>query len=127
MSQAELGTDIVVGKNLKTITGFDNLARQLIYRLSIPRGSLFWDPDCGDDIRLFLNSKISPSLLDQIKSVVKTQCEQDPRVDNADVEIIYNKTNLSLEITIYVTTFEGPFTLVLSVNSLSIETLTISS
>jgi phage baseplate assembly protein W len=109
------------------VTGFENLGLQLIRRLSTPRGALFYDPNYGDDIRLFLNKPITPSTIKQIEYVVKTQCEQDPRVDNADVSVTYNQSLLALVVTISITTFLGPFTLVISVSSLTIDMLTISS
>jgi phage baseplate assembly protein W len=127
MNQKLLGTDVVIGKNVTLVTGFENLGLQLIRRLSTPRGALFYDPNYGDDIRLFLNKPITPSTIKQIEYVVKTQCEQDPRVDNADVSVTYNQSLLALVVTISITTFLGPFTLVISVSSLTIDMLTISS
>lgn len=126
MNQKLLGTDVVIGKNVTLVTGFENLGLQLIKRLSTPRGALFYDPNYGDDVRLFLNKPITPSTIKQIEYVVKTQCEQDPRVDNADVSVTYNQSILALIVTISITTFLGPFTLVISVSSLTIEMLTIS-
>jgi len=126
MNQALLGTDVKVGKVLTLISGYQNLATQLIRRLSTRRGTLFYDPNYGDDIRLFMNSPINNATLEQIKYTIKRQCEADPRIDNADVSATYSQSTLTLEVDIALTTFLGPFTLVISVDALTIELLTIS-
>lgn len=120
-----LGTDVVIGKNLTLISGYRSLGEQLIKRLSTRRGTLFYDLNYGDDLRLFMNRPINQAILDQIRYTIKSQCEQDPRVNNADVTVNYNSSTLSLEVDIFVTTLLGPFTLVISVSALTIELITI--
>lgn len=121
-----LGTDLIIGKSVKKISGFDNLARQIIRRLSTPRGSLFYDPDYGMDIKLFLNTNLNPSKLMKLEMDIKNECESDPRVDEAEVSIKYNPSTLSLEIEISLVTIDGSFTLILNVSSLNIELLNIN-
>jgi len=122
-----LGTDVIVGKNLTLVSGYKNLGLQLVNRLSTRRGTLFYDPNYGDDLRLFMNRPINQAIIDQIRYTIKSQCEQDPRVNNADVTVSYDSSTLSLEVDIFVTTLLGPFTLVISVNSLSVSLLTIEN
>jgi len=122
-----LGTDVVVGKNVTLISGYKNLGLQLIKRLSTRRGTLFYDKNYGDDLRLFMNKPINQAILDHIKYTIKSQCEQDPRVNNADVTVAYNSSALALEADIFVTTFLGPFTLVISVTNLNVDLLSIDS
>ena len=122
-----LGTDVVIGKNVTLVSGYKSLGLQLIKRLSTRRGTLFYDKNYGDDLRLFMNKPINQAILDHIKYTIKSQCEQDPRVNNADVTVAYNSSTLALEADIFVTTFLGPFTLVISVTNLNVDLLSIDS
>jgi phage baseplate assembly protein W len=120
-----LGTDVIIGKNVTLVSGYKSLGLQLMKRLSTRRGTLFYDLNYGDDLRLFMNRPINQAILDQIKYTIKSQCEQDPRVNNADVTVNYNNSTLSLEVDIFITTLLGPFTLVISVNALTIDLITL--
>lgn len=122
-----LGTDLVIGKNVTLVSGYKSLGMQLVKRLSTRRGTLFYDSGYGDDLRLLMNSPVNDSTIDRLKYTIKSQCEKDPRVDNADVAAEYNPSTLSLEATIFVTTLLGSFTLVISVDALTINLLTIDS
>lgn len=125
VQQADLGTDIKIGKVLTFESGYQNLVTQLIRRLSTRRGALFYDPNYGDDIRLFMNRPITQTTLNQIAFTVKSQCELDPRVKDADVEVSYTQATISFSIKISITTFQGPFTFVLSVTALDVNLLKI--
>lgn len=124
----DYGTDIRIGKVVSLETGLKNLITALYRRLSTAKGSLFYDPEYGLDLRIFLNSEITADTLDEIRVAIEQQLERDERVQEVRADVTYNLKDLNedfrLDIKIQVTPVIGQtFTLVLGVNELTVELL----
>lgn len=123
--QTDYGRDIRIGKVVGTKSGLKNLIEALVRRLSTAKGSLFYDLEYGLDLRLFLNYEIDRDTLDEIRVSIEQQLERDERVQQARCSVDFNAQTFSLKIDIQVTPVIGQtFTLVVSVNKLSVQLLT---
>lgn len=123
----DYGTDIRIGKVVSLSSGLKNLQEALVRRLTTARGSLFYDPDYGLDLRVFINQEINADTLDQIRASLEQQLELDERVKNIDATVKYDSSNFKLNIVIQVTPNIGQtFILVVSVDKLTVELLTSS-
>jgi len=123
----DYGTDIRISKVVSLSSGLKNLQEALVRRLTTARGSLFYDPDYGLDLRVFINQEINADTLDQIRASLEQQLELDERVKNIDATVKYDSSNFKLNIVIQVTPNIGQtFILVVSVDKLTVELLTSS-
>jgi hypothetical protein len=93
------------------------LAQAIARRLTTPRGGLFYDSDYGTDIRRWLNAAVQP--LGRIGFEVQNEALKDERVKraNATVTIVGGTLNIDLKLV----DADGPFTLTLSVNQLTVD------
>ena len=120
----DYGKDVRIGKVVGTSSGLRNLIEALSRRLSIAKGSLFYDPEYGEDLRLYLNQEMTADVLDTIKVAIEQQLERDERVQEARCKITFNSQAFNLKINITITPFIGKtFTLILSVDKLSVQLL----
>lgn len=118
------GVDIRIGKIVGTVSGLQNLIEALVRRLSTPTGSLFWDLECGYDVRALLNSEIDLNLLEAAEKIIENQFKLDERVDDAKCFSVFNLPTSTMYLYISVTTFKGEtFKLIVSVNELTVELL----
>lgn len=107
-----------------TSSGFANLGNALARRFSTPLGALAPEhPEYGLDLRNYVNHAWSPSDLSALRSRIKAQAEQDPRVEHAAVDVSLGLANSTLSITLTISTAAGPFSLVLGVSELTVEIL----
>lgn len=120
----DYGKDIRIGKVVSTQDGLDNLITALVRRLSTATGSLFYDLEYGLDLRIFLNTEITPSTLDLIRVQVENQLELDKRVESVRCDISFNPQAFQLDLNIQVVPIiDEEFTLVLSVDKVTVELL----
>jgi len=120
----DYGTDIVIGKTVSLVSGTLNLINAVYRRLQTPRGGLFYDPNYGEDVRLYLNGQIDTDILDQIKVNIEQQVQLDARVRTATATVTFTSQTYSLKIILQVVPIVGQsFTLVLSVDKLSVTIL----
>jgi len=107
--------------------GEENLANALIRRLSTDAGSLASigdDPDYGFNLAGQLNASYDrsrPGALSAIGARVRTEIEKDPRVQSARARIVASDESLTVYIDCM--TANGPFSLVLGVQDLTITRL----
>ncbi len=106
--------------------GYLNLGNNLARRLQTPRGSLAWDPDCGWNIRGLLNGSLTVGELQAAESAIGAECEKDERVDSANVQLTYVSQSQLLIVKVTVTGADGPFTLIMSVDDLTVTILRLS-
>lgn len=99
------------------------LAQDLVHRLSTPRGGLFYDESYGADLRAYMEEGLTPQRIAAIPSEVSAECEKDERVKSAKVSAAFDFQKETLSILIALLTAVGPFTLVLSVDKLTVELL----
>ncbi len=103
--------------------GLQNLGNNLCRRLQTPRGSLAWDLNCGWDVRQLFRAAFNESALPAYTSAISAECEKDARVLSASTEINYIRAAGTMVISVTVTTAQGPFLLVLSVDNLTVQLL----
>ena len=120
-----------LGTDLAALPAFDgqrlrregeNLAEALARRLITPRGGLFYDPDYGTDLRVYLGEPITDALIYEIERVAALEAEKDPRVEAATATITRAGVD-GLRLRLDVTTAEEPFRFVLRVDALTVEVL----
>ena len=137
-ANTNFGTDIDCGPYdipliFGTCTGNKNLGNALVRRLTTPRGALAlinpsYGPNYGTDIRSLLSSALTRNSTSSMQAAIQAECQKDPRVQSAAVTVVLNlgdPTHGSATVTIIVTTSNGPFPLVLSVDQLTVEILSI--
>lgn len=124
---SELGVDIDgvfdVGRSLSLAFAIKNLGNALCRRLITPRGSLFYDPNYGIDVRDYLKAGFTPSRLASLRSEITAEVLKDERVQSADVSVAVNQQAATMTITIVVDIASGPFELMIGVDSLTVELL----
>ena len=85
----DYGKDTRIGKVVGTSSGLRNLIEALSRRLSTAKGSLFYDPEYGEDLRLYLNQEMTADVLDAIKVAIEQQLERDERVQEARCKVVF--------------------------------------
>lgn len=117
------GGTIDLDPYFQPIEGVTAVAHAVARRLVTPAGSLSWDSDVGLDLRQYVNEGLVPAQLPAIASLVRIEAEKDERVESAKADAKLDRLTGVLSISITCTTAAGPFTLVLSVTSLTVELL----
>lgn len=127
---SSLGTGISciysVGTSFTMVSEKQCLAQSLVRRLISPRGSLKWSPTDGTDLRDFLNHAQTPTGKFALEQAAKNECEKDDRVQSAQATSVMNSANGTCQLTIKIVTANGPFDLVLLVESLTVSLLSVS-
>lgn len=119
LTNPEAWADLTVypfGLQNRVVTGLPVLLEALARRLKTPRGGLFYDPGYGFDVRAFLNSRMLEENLYRLTTGVETECEKDPRVLRADVEVTIFDGNL-IELEVRLDTEAGPWQGILRADS----------
>lgn len=133
----DLGTDISctedLNPNFVLVSGTTAVSQALQRRLITPRGRLYRYPDYGYDISREIASE---SNLEKLRREVDKECLKDERVYEVRATVIHvDSYELAVEtgrdidtmlISITVSSFEGPFSLVLDIADLSREILEVS-
>jgi len=122
------GLDVTSGWPYRFVyaSGFRNLGNNLARRLQTPRGQLAWDPDCGWDVRQLFRGSLTEGELSRAEGEISAECQKDERVDSASVVLTYVAQAETLIIKITVDGADGPFALILSVDSLTVTILRLS-
>ena len=124
LPKPDFGTDLAALPDLEPRlplqSGLRNLGEAIARRLQTPRGSLFYAPNYGTDIRAWLNEAMTTDDLFRAKVAVEAECEKDERVLSADAEVVLNRTLQTLTLRLTLTTAAGPFRLVLSVDQVTV-------
>ena len=115
-------TDVDAGARI--VSGNRVVAEAIARRLYTPRGRLIGYPNYGYDLTQYVNADLSPREIAAVRAEVAAECAKDPRVDRADVDIVFADESLTVTIVAHAT--EGPFTLVLAVSSLTVTLLSVS-
>src|SRR5262249_10221601 len=106
-------------------SGLRNVGNNLCRRLQTIRGSLPWDPDCGYDLRSLLRGSLTVGELSRASAALAGEGEKDERVEAASARVVADQG--TLRVTIEIDTAQGPFSLVLAVNDVTVELLAITA
>lgn len=125
---ADLGTDISCTLDsppeMGEVTGRTCLAQAIVRRLITPRGRLIDDPDYGYDLSQYLNDDLARSDLARIQFESESECTKDERVLSASVVLTVASGTMTAIVTLQ--DADGPFTLVLAINDVTVQLLTVS-
>lgn len=123
---ADLGVDIScvddLSPSMAEVTGRTLLAQAIARRYMTPRGRLIDDLNYGFDLTQFVNDDLSLADIARIQAGAQAEAEKDERVESASVTINVSAVGLMV-VTVVMVDSNGPFTLVLSVNSVSVQLL----
>jgi hypothetical protein len=105
---------------LAVVSGLDCLAEALVRRLGSRRGSLFYDPDYGTDLRQFLHGHASGYAMAQ---ACESECSKSERVQSvrAVAKFVTENHVTIAYVAVFVKTAYGPFKMVLKVTDLTVE------
>lgn len=109
------------------VNGNTKLGQDLCHRLQTPRGSLAWDLNAGWDMRALFRGTLNTSELVAAQAAIGAECEKDERVNSASAILTFIPQASTLIATITVDGADGPFVLVLSVDSLTVAVLRIQN
>lgn len=123
----DFGSDIActgdLDSELRLLGGRAVLVQDLLHRLETPRGGLWYDLSYGYDLRELLHQALSPADLAAIAPTVRAQFLLDERVFDCNVSPQFFSSERRLVLRVTAFDNEGPFSLALSVNSVSVELL----
>jgi len=131
----QLGTDIEMFANDATtpdldpyfslIDGARAVAQAGALRFYTPLGSLPDAPNCGADLRDYINAKNSPVVLLAVRTLATEQISRDDRVGSVRVEVTNDIAEQKMLLQTNGTTADGEtFELVLAISDVTIERLT---
>lgn len=117
LSTAEGGLDL--DPYFRKITGPAVVLYAVARRFVTPRGSLWWAPDAGFDLRGRLMDGVRQQDIERLASLIATEAERDERVLNAEVTVVFDAAVEALTVTMNLTLADGVFPLVLHVSKVS--------
>jgi hypothetical protein len=108
----------------REISGLRVIAEAVARRWTSEKGSMFWDPDAGENVRNYLNAKFDPSNIVDLQASLAHEAEKDERVANCAVLVTYEQAIKRLRIRGRITPSDGPvFEFVMPVDSVTGEVL----
>jgi phage baseplate assembly protein W len=108
----------------REVRGITLLVEALFRRLITPRGRLIGDPDYGFDVRDLVNEGLSEITgIASIKAQIEMECMKDQQVESVDVTPTWIPSTGELLLEIVGESGLGPFSLVLSVTTISVTLL----
>ena len=114
-------------KSWGIVGGIKNMGNAIVRRLTTDEGSLFYDLGYGYDTRNLLGAPLTDSVRRSAAKKIEDQCIQDERIDGAVASVQPSGTQ-EIKISLLLTLSDATsFTLVLSVNSLTVILLTAES
>jgi len=111
-----------IDQSLRVVDGKTALMQALARRLTTPRGALWYAPAYGYDVGAHVNSGTDVAV---IEAAAEAQILDDERVDDADVTITISQPDPGItagqrwDMTLRITTAEGPFEFTLAVDAVT--------
>lgn len=123
MTLDEEGAALDLDPYFGLVSGREALAQAVARRLTAERGSLFYDPNYGTDIRLSLNAAMSEAGIFRLRTAIEAEAMKDERVERARAEVEIEDSGQRIAVRLYLTDSAGPFQLVLAVTPDLVEIL----
>lgn len=95
------------------------VAEAVVRRWSTERGSLPYSPDYGTDARGMIGETMTRAQVGEWQSALEREAEKDERVLRASVALVYDYASARATIRGQLTTANGTFQLIASVNELT--------
>jgi hypothetical protein len=108
-------------------SGLQNLGNNLARRLQTIRGSLAWDLNCGYNLRDLFRGSWTTAQQMAAQSAIGAEMEKDPRVQSATATLTYVPEARTLVVAVAGVTANGPFSLVIAANSLTLQILRVTT
>lgn len=107
----------------RLIEGRRLAAEAVLKRWLTPRGSLFWNPDFGHDVRQYLSMRLDAGRLYAVGIALAAEAEKDERIASAEVsvEALGSGATRRLRIVAKLVDAEGPFELVSEISLAKVE------
>src|SRR5690606_14694811 len=105
------------------VSGREALAQAVARRLTAERGSLFYDPNYGTDVRLSLNDSATSASLFRLRTAIEAEAMKDERVERARVTVAAEDNGRAITVQLSLVDSDGPFQLVLEVTPDLVEIL----
>ena len=123
----DYGVDIAIYPDLSPtfalVSGSAQVKQALWCRFKTRRGTNPEDPDYGLDLTEMIGDDISPYDAYKWSAAIESESLKDERVISAGAEVDYDEKSGSASVTLLVDIGQGPFKLVLSVTSVTVELL----
>lgn len=110
--------------DMPTVRGRTALAHRLARRLQTPRGRFQFWPNFGTDLRQYLLSKTSPTV---IASAVESECLKDEQVEDVSCLVDVQDGGRSMVVTVEVDDADGPFVFTLEISQASATLITLQA
>jgi hypothetical protein len=132
---AEFGTDLLVTLqdgvfDIDPTGAVDTpehaLAMSVARRFVVERGALFYDAEYGLDLRQYLNKGLTRGELFRLRFLIQSEAEKDERILSAEATLQFTASQ-TLVVKLECTSSLGPFSLTLSVSSLTVEILSLET
>lgn len=127
-ADTDYGTDLAGVGDLDpygaVVSGTLVVAQACARRLSTPRGRVIDDPNYGFDLTQFINDDATNSSLAALRAGTVSECLKDERVLTATCDAVLARNVLT--VTVKLTTGDGPFSLVLTVDKTSVQVLSVT-
>lgn len=125
----DYGLDVYCNGDLRPdmpkVTGRSLLIQRARNGLETAPGSMDWDPlavGWGYDLRLLVNAKIRTDLRQEEQRIVN-QIERDDEVEKAEVTSVFYQSSGALYLKCRIWDADGPFSLTLSIDELTVQIL----
>jgi hypothetical protein len=127
MANTDYGTDVACVDDLdpmfEEITGRRVLIQALLCRFQTPRGGLFYDANYGLDLRSYLGEGFTTADLKLVQTEIAAECLKDERVAAATAVVVMDASQGTMSVTVQIRDATGPFTMVLTVDHVTVTLL----
>jgi hypothetical protein len=124
---ADLGTDLYCvddwDEMFPLVSERTCLIQAIARRFITTRGSLVEDLDYGFDLRSWLGESVGNLEFFQLQSGVEAECYKDERIESASAKLTFTPSANRIVIELRLTDGDGPFTLVVAIDEVSVEFL----
>lgn len=124
---ASLGIDIHCVTDLdpmfRLVSGPTAVAQRHARRFQTPTGQLLEHAEYGYDVRNLLNASSGATTLYRLKSIIEQQMLRDDETEAAEVDVTFVESTNKLTLHVKGQTAQGPFSLVLGVDDLTVDIL----
>jgi hypothetical protein len=124
---SDYGTDISATTGLDPaftlVTGNRILAEAALRRLTTQRGSLFYAPDYGTDVREMLLGKMDVRRLTDWRARIESEVRKDDRIASVKASLSFDPQTGIVTVKVAGQGGAGPFAFTLAVDAVSVELL----
>lgn len=128
MSMQDYGRDLAcmsdLDASMSEVDGITVLAHAIFRRVTTRRGGVIDSPDYGFDAASMIDDGMTDRQVAVVLNAIDSEVEKDERVLRSSTDGSFDGQTLTASA--LVTTADGPFRLVLSISSLSVDLLTVS-